>query len=117
MRCPFCFTEDSRIILSNSHAFAIYDAYPVSPGHSLIIPRRHISSFFEATSEEQSAFTELLKEMQQFIQYELNPDGFNIGINIGKAAGQTIMHLHIHLIPRFLGDMPDPREVFAGFSG
>ncbi len=109
MSCPFCFTEGSRIILSNSHAVAIYDAFPVSQGHSLLIPKRHIASFFEATSEEQIALIKLLKEMQQVVQNEHKPDGFNIGINIGEAAGQTIMHLHIHLIPRYVGDIPDPR--------
>jgi len=109
MNCPFCLTEDPRIILSNSHAVAIYDGFPVSPGHVLIIPKRHIASFFEATSEEQIALIDLLKEMQRVVQAERNPDGYNIGINIGEAAGQTIMHLHIHLIPRYAGDMPDPR--------
>lgn len=109
MSCPFCFSEDKRIVLSNSHAVAIYDSFPVSPGHILIIPKRHIASFFEATSDEQIALIELLKEMQRVVQDERNPDGYNIGINTGEAAGQTIMHLHIHLIPRYVGDMPDPR--------
>lgn len=109
MRCPFCLIDDPRIVLYNSHAFAIYDAFPVSPGHSLIIPKRHISSFFEATSEEQISLTELLQEMQKVVQNEFRPDGFNIGMNIGEAAGQTIMHLHIHLIPRYVGDVPEPR--------
>lgn len=109
MRCPFCLTEDPRIILSNSHAIAMYDKFPISPGHTLIIPRRHIASFFEASSEEHLALTELLNNMQHVVQTEHKPDGFNIGINIGEAAGQTIMHLHIHLIPRYVGDRPDPR--------
>lgn len=95
--------------MSNSHATAIYDGFPVSPGHCLIIPKRHIASFFEATKEEQSALLNLLAEMQDVLVKERNPDGFNIGINDGAAAGQTIMHLHIHLIPRYAGDQPDPR--------
>jgi diadenosine tetraphosphate (Ap4A) HIT family hydrolase len=118
--CPFCRFDSTRIILSNPRAIAINDGFPVSPGHCLIIPKRHIASFFEATREEQTALFDLLAEMRQHL---LNPpqtpfdkvgslsvpDGFNIGINDGAAAGQTVMHLHIHLIPRYAGDQPDPR--------
>jgi diadenosine tetraphosphate (Ap4A) HIT family hydrolase len=95
--------------LKNAHALAIYDGYPVSSGHTLIIPKRHIASFFELSREEQSAMLALLAEMRQLLQTERTPDGFNIGINDGAAAGQTVMHLHIHLIPRYTGDQPDPR--------
>ena len=107
--CPFCFPDLSKIILSNDHAIAIYDGYPVSLGHCLIIPKRHIASFFEVTREEQVALLDLLDEMQNILVKERNPDGFNIGVNVGEAAGQTVMHLHIHLIPRYEGDQPDPR--------
>jgi diadenosine tetraphosphate (Ap4A) HIT family hydrolase len=119
--CPFCIPpEHSRIIQTNDHAIAIYDGFPVSPGHILIIPKRHIASFFEATMEEQTAMFNLLTEVRQhllnpsqphFVTGEsiTVPDGFNIGINDGHAAGQTVMHLHIHLIPRYAGDKPDPR--------
>lgn len=107
--CPFCTLDESRIIQSNDHAIAIYDGFPVSPGHCLIIPKRHIASFFEATREEQTALLDLLAEIQEILMMERNPDGFNIGINVGAAAGQTVMHLHIHLIPRYAGDQPDPR--------
>jgi len=107
--CPFCDTDDCRIIISNSHAIVIYDGFPVSLGHCLIIPKRHIASFFEATRDEQTSLLDLLAEMQESLVKELNPDGFNIGINVGEAAGQTVMHLHIHLIPRYAGDQPDPR--------
>ena len=109
MTCPFCIVSSSRLIRGNDLAIAIYDGFPVSPGHSLIIPKRHIASFFEATREEQVALLDLLAEMQKILVKELNPDGFNIGINVGEAAGQTILHLHIHLIPRYAGDQPDPR--------
>lgn len=109
MDCPFCKIDNTRIILENDSAFAIYDGYPVSPGHSLIIPKRHIASFFEANRDEQVSFLSLLDEMQAILIKERNPGGFNIGINVGEAAGQTVMHLHIHLIPRYAGDMPDPR--------
>jgi diadenosine tetraphosphate (Ap4A) HIT family hydrolase len=107
--CPFCGPEKSRVIMANDYAIALHDRFPITPGHSLIVPKRHISSFFEATREEQKALFDLLAEMRQFLLAERSPDGFNIGINDGAAAGQTVMHLHIHLIPRYLGDMPDPR--------
>ena len=109
MICPFCELEASRIILSNAYALALYDGFPVSPGHTLIIPKRHIASFFEATREEQAALLDVVNEMQQVLTAERHPEGFNIGINVGEAAGQTVMHLHIHLIPRYAGDQPDPR--------
>lgn len=109
MQCPFCTLDSSRIIMSNDHAVAILDGFPVSEGHTLIIPKRHIASLFEATVEEQTALLELLAQARQQLQDDLKPDGFNIGINDGSAAGQTVMHLHIHLIPRYAGDRPDPR--------
>jgi diadenosine tetraphosphate (Ap4A) HIT family hydrolase len=107
--CPFCNLDSSQIILSNTYAVVINDGFPISPGHSLIIPKRHIQSFFEATNEEHAAFLELLVKARELLHQKYKPDAFNIGINDGFAAGQTIMHLHIHLIPRYKGDMPDPR--------
>lgn len=107
--CTFCNPDPSRTILTNAHALAIADAYPVAPGHALIIPKRHVASFFETTREEQSAMLDLLDKTRHLLLSKRNPDGFNIGINDGTAAGQTVMHLHIHLIPRYQGDMPDPR--------
>lgn len=95
--------------MANDQAIAFHDGFPVTPGHSLIVPKRHIFSFFDATREEQTAMLDLLAEMRQILLKERKPDGFNIGINDGQAAGQTIMHLHIHLIPRYADDMPDPR--------
>lgn len=109
MHCPFCTLEPSRIILSNNHAIAIRDGFPVSQGHTLIIPKRHIASLFAATTEEQAALFDLLGQARQQLLDEYKPNGFNIGINDGAAAGQTVMHLHIHLIPRYDGDQPDPR--------
>lgn len=109
MNCPFCEIATERIIIENEHAFSIFDGYPVSPGHSLIIPKRHIASFFEANRIEQISFLELLSKMQSLLMEKYKPDGFNIGVNVGEAAGQTVMHLHIHLIPRYSGDIPDPR--------
>lgn len=107
--CPFCSLDKSRHILTKDNVYAIYDSYPVSPGHSLIIPKRHISSFFDATREEQIALLDLVNEMQQVLMKKRCPAGFNIGVNVGEAAGQTVMHLHIHLIPRYTGDTEDPR--------
>ncbi len=117
MPCPFCTPENSRILLANTHALAIPDAYPVTPGHTLIIPRRHIASFFETRPEEQTAMLELLAEARSLLLTPPHPPGistpvpagFNIGINDGAAAGQTVPHLHIHLIPRYAGDTADPR--------
>lgn len=108
--CPFCNLDDLRVLTANTHALAIHDSFPLSPGHTLIIPKRHIASFFELTKEEQGAMLDLLAEMRERSRgSSLVPDGFNIGINDGAAAGQTVMHLHIHLIPRYLGDQVDPR--------
>ena len=107
--CPFCTFGASGFVLANDHAFAVYDGFPVTPGHSLIIPKRHISSFFEATKEEQAALLDLVTRMRELLVTQRAPDGFNIGVNDGAAAGQTVMHLHIHLIPRYLGDTEDPR--------
>ena len=118
--CSFCNLDTSTVLTANDHAIAIPDGFPISLGHTLIIPRRHIVSFFDATREEQAALLDLLAEVRERL---LNPprppfakggslplpDGFNIGINDGAAAGQTVMHLHIHLISRYAGDMPDPR--------
>jgi diadenosine tetraphosphate (Ap4A) HIT family hydrolase len=93
----------------NSLTFTIRDTLPVSPGHTLIIPKRHIASFFEATKDEEAALLDALRQAKAGLDKELSPDCFNIGINDGLAAGQTILHLHIHVIPRYKGDMPDPR--------
>lgn len=107
--CPFCDLDGARTILANEHSLAIHDGFPISPGHTLILPKRHVATFFELTREEQSGMFELLAEMRQLLLVKRSPDGFNIGINEGISAGQTVMHLHIHLIPRYAGDQPDPR--------
>ncbi|MFW5790947.1 MAG: HIT family protein [Bacillota bacterium] len=107
--CIFCDLPAKRIELENQRAIAIYDRYPVNQGHMLIIPRRHFANFFEARDEEVIAMNDLLKEARDYLDEKFNPDGYNIGININEAAGQTVMHLHIHLIPRYQGDIDDPR--------
>ena len=88
---------------------AIYDAFPISPGHTLVISKRHIVSLFEANKEEREAIFDLLEQVKLDLMRKYTPDGFNIGINDGVAAGQTINHLHIHLIPRYAGDIEEPR--------
>jgi diadenosine tetraphosphate (Ap4A) HIT family hydrolase len=107
--CPFCTLPDARVLLRNDVAVAVRDAYPVTPGHTLVIPKRHVASFFDATPSEREAMLALLDAAKQQLQAEFGPAGYNIGINDGAEAGQTIGHLHIHLIPRYPGDRPDPR--------
>ena len=112
MHCPFCQIPPERIIAQNEHAFAIRDAFPVSPGHTLIIPQRHVGSFFDTTPEEKLALlalVDLVGARHAVPLHGTQPDAFNIGINDGPAAGQTVPHLHIHLIPRYKNDVPDPR--------
>ena len=98
VRCIFCNLPETRFVLSSERGFVVRDAYPISPGHTLVIPRRHVGSLFELTLPEQAELEKICR-----------PDGYNIGINDGPAAGQTVPHLHIHLIPRYLGDQTDPR--------
>ena len=109
MACPFCMLPADRIVASNELAVVIRDGFPISPGHTLIIPMRHFGSFFEATADERNSMLALLDQARREIAIELSPDGFNIGINDGAAAGQTVPHLHLHLIPRYEGDCRDPR--------
>jgi diadenosine tetraphosphate (Ap4A) HIT family hydrolase len=107
--CPFCTLPAGRLLFRNDAAVVVRDAYPVTPGHTLVIPVRHVASFFDATPSEREAMLALLDEAKQQLQAEFGPAGYNIGINDGAAAGQTIGHLHLHLIPRYPGDRPDPR--------
>ena len=109
MECPFCKPEVSRIILEDDLVVAIRDGYPISKGHSLVVPRRHVASLFDATNEEQSSMLEMVRRTKVFLDKQHNPAGYNIGLNEGKAAGQTVMHVHLHVIPRYSGDRTDPR--------
>jgi len=99
----------SEWVAENDLAFAIRDGFPVSPGHTLIVPKRTVESWQDASREEKIAIVDLIDEIQQALIAELRPQGFNVGFNSGVAAGQTVMHLHVHVIPRFEGDVPDPR--------
>jgi diadenosine tetraphosphate (Ap4A) HIT family hydrolase len=107
--CPFCTLPPERILDSNEYGVVIRDGFPISNGHTLVIPKRHVGSFFETTQDEKFALLALLETAQKQLKKKFNPPSFNIGINDGKEAGQTVPHLHIHLIPRYEGDMNDPR--------
>lgn len=107
--CLFCSVPPHEILIDGPIAIARIDNHPVSPGHTLIIPRRHVASFFETTEEERTVMLRLLDESKAILDRKYQPDGYNIGINGGEVAGQTVMHLHIHLIPRYAGDRDDPR--------
>jgi len=108
-RSPFHDVPPAEWIASNRSAFAIWDRYPVSPGHALVIPFRLIPTWWDASQEEHSDLLALSSEVKQVIDQLHGPDGYNLGFNAGEAAGQTVHHLHIHVIPRYSGDVPDPR--------
>lgn len=110
--CPFCDATDP--LLANELAYARFDRYPVTPGHLLILPRRHVASFFETTPEEQAALWSLLFEAKRLLDESRAPHGYNVGVNVGEVAGQTIMHVHLHLIPRYRGDVESPRGGVRG---
>ena len=109
MNCPFCSLPQDRIISENESAVTIRDGFPVSEGHTLVIPKRHVESLFDCNPNEKAGILQALEEAKVALDKEFSPDGYNIGINDGEAAGQTVMHLHIHLIPRYKGDSEDPR--------
>ena len=97
------------MVIENELAYVRYDSDSLSRGHVLVVPKRHVASYFDLNSEEHAAINSLLCQAQALIQAEHAPDGYNIGVNVGKAAGQARMHVHVHLIPRYTGDVPDPR--------
>lgn len=106
---PFLAVPPDRWVAENELAFAIRDGFPVSPGHTLIVTRRLVADWFAASPEEQAACLALLGEVRAQLDREFAPDGYNVGFNAGLAAGQTVPHLHVHVIPRFTGDQADPR--------
>jgi diadenosine tetraphosphate (Ap4A) HIT family hydrolase len=105
--CLFCHITN-QILFESGLVIACYDRYPTSPGHSLVVPRRHVETYFECTLEEKAALWEMVETVRRILE-ERKPDGFNVGFNVGKAAGQTVFHAHIHVIPRYDGDVPDPK--------
>jgi diadenosine tetraphosphate (Ap4A) HIT family hydrolase len=107
-QCPFCQLSGRECVLGSDLSFAILDAYPVNPGHLLLIPRRHVCDFFDLCQNEIADLMQLLWQAKEHIVRKYHPDGLNVGINVDTAGGQTISHVHIHLIPRFFGDVEDP---------
>ncbi len=108
-RCPFCSPDPERMAFESRVVRALWDAFPVSPGHLLVVPRRHVATWFDASDEEHDAIRKALVEGRRLIDGRHGPDGYNIGANVGQTAGQTVFHRHVHLIPRYAGDVPDPR--------
>jgi len=107
--CPFCHPEEKHVFFRGDRVAALWDAFPVTDGHALIVPFRHVASWFDATHAEQEELFRTVAVVRAAIETRHQPDGFNIGINVGAAAGQTVPHLHVHVIPRYEGDVPDPR--------
>ena len=115
-RCPFCTLSSDRVVWRSADGLilAIRDAYPVSPGHTLLIPTRHVASYFDATDAEKAALWAAVDTIKETLDATHRPAGYNVGFNAGPAAGQTVMHLHVHVIPRFEGDVEDPRGGVRG---
>lgn len=112
LNCLFCNPEN--LIYDSTFWVAFYDGYPVSPGHTLIVPKRHVASFFDLNVNERLSFNCAIKAVKEIIDKKFKPDGYNIGVNVGEAAGQTVMHCHIHIIPRYEGDVVCPRGGVRG---
>lgn len=116
--CPFCNIENlinsDRIVYQDSTWIAIYDNYPVSKGHVLLIPKRHCTSYFDLNFIELESVSVTIGIIKKLLDKKFNPDGYNIGMNCGEAAGQTVMHCHIHIIPRYNGDCENPRGGVRG---
>ncbi len=109
LNCPFCQIDNQQILYQDELVISFRDGFPISQGHTLIIPKRHTPSFFELTEQEHKSLLHALNMSKNELNQSFKPDGYNIGINDGLAAGQTVMHLHVHLIPRYTGDCTDPR--------
>lgn len=110
--CLFC--DSSTAVLRNEHAYVRFDDYPANPGHCLIIPFRHFASFFEATAEERAAIFSIIDAARALVDEQFRPGGYNIGVNVGPIAGQSVPHLHVHLIPRYAGDVENPKGGVRG---
>jgi diadenosine tetraphosphate (Ap4A) HIT family hydrolase len=108
-QCLYCSLDRARKWVENEHSIAFADSFPVADGHTLVTPRKHVGSIYELNAEEQSAVWDLVAEVRKRLLTDIKPGGFNIGVNEGPAAGQTVEHAHVHIIPRRRGDVPDPR--------
>lgn len=112
--CIFCDVSQDKVIAQNHLCFAIYDGFPVSIGHILIIPKRHVADYFSLTEDELMAMQQMMRELKHRLDVDLSPDGYNVGVNVNEAAGQTVYHVHMHLIPRYKGDVDNPRGGVRG---
>lgn len=115
-KCLFCgqFIPNKKLLFENELAVAFFDSSPVSKGHVLIITKGHAATFFDITNEEQIAIIDLLNKCKEYIDKKYHPDGYNVGLNCGESAGQSVMHVHMHLIPRYKGDVENPRGGIRG---
>lgn len=109
--CPFC---ESECVIEGEAIYTRLDKFPVSKGHTLVIPKRHVETWFDMSKDEQAEAFELIEQVKQVLDEKYSPDGYNIGMNCGETAGQTVPHAHIHVIPRYRGDMADPRGGVRG---
>lgn len=109
-KCPFCnLSRKVEIICETATCVAFYDGYPISPGHAIILPKRHVKSYFDLTNLEREAINLVLIYIKDKIDARFQPDGYNIGMNINEAAGQSVAHCHMHVIPRYKGDVKTPK--------
>ena len=107
-QCIFC-APQREILAENACAIAVLDSFPVSPGHALVLPRRHVSTLWELDDEAYDHCFRLVRQLEPILALRFSPDGFNVGVNCGEAAGQSVWHAHIHVIPRYTGDVANPR--------
>lgn len=114
--CPFCNIKNYKdeIVCETELSISILDRYPVSVGHTLVIPKRHVKNYFDLTQDEVVDLWSMVNNVKESLDYMYKPDGYNIGINVGEVAGQTIPHCHIHVIPRYNGDVEDPQGGIRG---
>ena len=108
-QCPFCDPHPENLWFEDEYGRVIWDAFPLSKGHTLIVPKLHVASLFDLEPKVQTALWKLVAKARNRLAGDLQPDGFNVGLNDGEAAGQTVKHVHIHVIPRWIGDVPDPK--------
>ena len=107
--CPFCEPASERVFHQGDLILGLWDGFPVNPGHALLVPRRHVATWEEASTDERRALSDAIVVAQEEIRKHHRPDAFNVGMNLGLAAGQTVPHLHLHVIPRYQGGVADPR--------
>lgn len=113
--CPFCLENlNSDILLENNSAYVIFDKFPVSKGHVLVVPKIHTSNFFDISQQHQEDLLALVNQAKKHLDCLYKPDGYNVGINVNEVAGQTVWHVHVHLIPRYKGDVEQPRGGVRG---